>query len=343
MTIRVGVIGCGMISLYHLIAWRRIQGVELAALCDPDLDKARARAAEFGVPKTYSSAESMMESERLDAIDVASPREYHALHVRLAAARGIPVLCQKPLTPSYEESVELAGEVAGRHRLMVHENWRFRPYYRKVKEWLCEGRIGALRGATMKMRGSGFRPDASGRYPALERQPFMRDLPQLLVSEAMIHQLDVLRWLAGPVTVRYAALARVCPEIRGEDRALISMEAASGAPVLLDADAAAAGYPSRVADDLELLGTIGTIRFRDMTLSMASESAPEELSYDFDKTYQASFDGCIGHFVEALRTGRRFETDPTDNLETLRIVDDVYRVAGPIRNVVERAYAESQG
>ena len=49
--------------------------------------------------------------------------------VRLAAQRGLPVLCQKPLAPALQEAIELAAEVKDQTRLMVHENWRFRGYY----------------------------------------------------------------------------------------------------------------------------------------------------------------------------------------------------------------------
>ena len=54
----------------------------------------------------------------------------HAPLVRLAAAKRLPVLCQKPLAPNLQEAIELAAEVEGLTRLMVHENWRFRGYYR---------------------------------------------------------------------------------------------------------------------------------------------------------------------------------------------------------------------
>ena len=64
-------------------------------------------------------------SVELDAVDVAAPREFHAEMVRMAARRGLAVLCQKPLAPTLAEAEALVAEVGGRCRLMVHENWRF--------------------------------------------------------------------------------------------------------------------------------------------------------------------------------------------------------------------------
>lgn len=328
---RIGLIGAGMISRYHLTAWSRSPDDAVVAICDPDLAKARARASEFSVPSVYADAAAMLEREQLDGIDVASSREFHAKHVRMGADRNLTVLCQKPLKPTYDESVRLVQEIAGKCRLMVHENWRFRPFYRLADDWLRQGRIGQLSGATMQVRGSGFRPDVDGRYPALERQPFMRELPQMLISESQIHQLDVLRWLLGPLDVRRAWLGRSCPAIRGEDRAVVAMETADRMPVILDADGAAFGYPPRSADDLEILGTKGAIRFRNMKLSVVDAAGCEEHSYESEPAYQNSFDACIRHFSEALSQGTPFETDPVDNLKTLHLVDSIYRLAGPIR------------
>src|SRR4029078_4154055 len=102
----------------------------LVAVCDPDTARARKRADEFGIPHTYSDAETLLSSQEVDALDVASPRETHAAWVEAAAARGIATLCQKPLTPTLAEADALIAAVAGKSRLMVHENWRFRPCYR---------------------------------------------------------------------------------------------------------------------------------------------------------------------------------------------------------------------
>ena len=68
----------------------------------------------------------------------------HAGIVRMAADRGLAVLCQKPLAPSFAEASALVAQVGDRCRLMVHENWRFRRYYRDLAGMLREGRIGEV-------------------------------------------------------------------------------------------------------------------------------------------------------------------------------------------------------
>src|ERR1700732_446905 len=93
---------------------------------------------------------------------------------RLAATHRLPVLGQKPLAPDLHQAIELAAEVKDQTRLMVHENWRFRGYYRDAAAWLREGRIGDVKQAQLTLLTSGVLPGADGLRPALERQAFLR-------------------------------------------------------------------------------------------------------------------------------------------------------------------------
>lgn len=88
--IRVALAGAGMISWYHLTAWRALgPRVRLVAVCDPDPGRAITRAKEFDIPGVYRDAEAMFAAERIDALDVASPRATHAGWVEAAADRWI--------------------------------------------------------------------------------------------------------------------------------------------------------------------------------------------------------------------------------------------------------------
>src|SRR4051812_46821630 len=98
--LRIGLVGAGMVSRHHLIAWASIPNqARIVAVADPSAENATRRADEFKIPQTYASAEAMLAGCELDAIDIAAPREMHAPLVRLAASKRRPVLCQKPLAP----------------------------------------------------------------------------------------------------------------------------------------------------------------------------------------------------------------------------------------------------
>ncbi|MEP6838920.1 MAG: Gfo/Idh/MocA family oxidoreductase [Bradyrhizobium sp.] len=326
--LRIGLIGAGMVSRHHLIAWANIPDqARVVAVADPSADNAARRATEFEIPATCATAEAMLAATELDAIDIAAPREMHAPLVRLAAKRHLPVLCQKPLAPNLQEATALATEVADQTRLMVHENWRFRGYYRDAAAWLRDGRIGNIKQAQLTLLTSGVLPGPDGLCPALERQPFMRGEWRMLVAEVLIHHLDTLRMLLGPLRVTAARLSRSSDQLIGEDSAVIQLETDSGAAVSVFASFAAHGHPATQVDRLEILGDRGAIRLDGPQLT-CSGASPKEQIYDLAAEYQGSYNRTIAHFVRSLRDNTPFETAPQDNLETLRLVEDCYRLSG---------------
>ena len=326
--LNVALAGAGMISWYHLIGWRNLgERVRLVAVCDPDSDRAVKRAQEFSIPSVYRDGDAMFAAESIDALDVISPRQTHASWVDAAAVRGIDVLCQKPMTPTLAESEALVRRVAGKSRLMAHENWRFRPWYRELKRWIAAGELGELVLARMATITSGLLPDASGLRPLLVREPYTQFEERLMIAEVLIHHLDVMRYLCGELRVIAARGARTVPDVVGETVAAIFLETVSGAPVEVTGTMAAAGYPARPPDSLEIVGSKASATFADSELHLHG-ATPRVQRYDSDRGYQASFDAVIAHFVDCVETGAPFETDPADNLETLRLVEHAYWAAG---------------
>jgi predicted dehydrogenase len=306
-----------------LRAWAALGGrATVAAIADPAAAAARSRASAFAVASVYESVDAMLAHERLDALDVASPRATHAPICRLAARHGLAILCQKPLAPSLDEAEALVADLDG-VRLMVHENWRFRPHYRLIAAWLGEGRAGDVRTVTMSLLTSGLLPDERGALPALVRQPMFATLDRLLVMELLIHLVDTLRYLLGPLTLKSAQLGRSCEMVRGEDRAALALTAANGAAVSLVGDLMAHGHPAEQFDRLEILGTRGAITLQRDRLSCRG-TINEDIPVDLRANYSASYAAAIAHFVDRLANGAPFETGPEDNLETMRIVEGAY-------------------
>lgn len=324
MTLRVALAGAGMIAAHHLPAWRAQAGVAVVGIADPDAARAAARAEAFGIARHFTDPVAMLDALRPDALDIASPRQTHAALVLEAAARGIAVLCQKPLAPDLAAAEALVAAVAGRTRLMVHENWRFRPQYRLLRRWQEDGRIGEVSGLSLAVRSAAFLPDATGALPALVRQPFMAEEKRLMVAESLIHHIDVARWLTGGLTLLAARLQHLTPACRGETAATLMLETRTGAPVVIEGNGCCPGHPPAARDHLDLIGKHGSARFDGQRLSLLGSDSHE---FPHDVAYQASFDACIGHFVDRLRDGGPFETDPMDNLQTLRLVEDAYAKA----------------
>ncbi|HEX7513692.1 MAG TPA: Gfo/Idh/MocA family oxidoreductase [Candidatus Methylomirabilis sp.] len=324
--LRIAFAGAGTISTYHLTGWKQTPGVELVAICDAVLEKARARAIEFGVSRGYADFATMLDKEKPDAVDIVTPVETHAPLARIAADRGVHLMCQKPMAPTLAEAEALVRDVGDRVRFMVHENFRFRPQYVMAREWLEAGRVGDPTHACMTARSSGFL--SLGTTPfLLQRQPYLQAFPRLLIFEALIHHLDVLRFLLGPLMVVSAQVAKINQGLTGEDAASILLRGENGPICVLDGNFSAPGYPALPMDRLEISGTKGTLLFEGDRLSLVGGDEPP-IAFDPQQSYQAGFTNAIQAFVHGLRTGEPFQTDRLDNLETLKLMEFCYVAAG---------------
>jgi D-apiose dehydrogenase len=320
---RIGLAGAGYVSDLHLNAWRNIDGVLVVAICDPDRNRAMAQAKKHHIKKIFTDAADMMASCDLDAVDIAAPREAHVALIRLAALQGIDVLCQKPLAPDVHVARDLANDIGDDIRVMVHENWRFRPYFRQIRTWIDAGRLGSIHQVRITARSCGLLPDDKGVRPALAAQPFMANEPRLLIAELLIHHIDVVRWLFGPLRLTAACAQATQPDLPGETAATLLFENPARVCITVEGNMAVPGAPVRPADGIEVIGEKGTAVLHENTLCLSGQST-QRIDYPEAGTGPASFQGAIAHFVQCLNSGTEFETSLADNLDTLQLVEDAY-------------------
>ncbi|MDP9351801.1 MAG: Gfo/Idh/MocA family oxidoreductase [Chloroflexota bacterium] len=124
--LRFAILGTGYWARYQLAAWREIGSAECVAPYNRTRSRAEAIAAEVGVPHVYDDPKRLLAETRLDFVDVITSVDAHAPMVRLAAAHGLPVICQKPMATSLEEAQEMVRVTEGaRVPFFVHEKWRW--------------------------------------------------------------------------------------------------------------------------------------------------------------------------------------------------------------------------
>jgi myo-inositol 2-dehydrogenase / D-chiro-inositol 1-dehydrogenase len=145
MTIRVGVVGAGVMGAEHArILHGSISGATVTAVADPARDRAHAVAVETGA-RPFSSAEELIASPFVDAVLIASHDGAHADQVAACLELRKPVLCEKPLAPTVQECqalVEQQKAIGGTQLISVGFMRRFHPAYRELKERLAEGAVG---------------------------------------------------------------------------------------------------------------------------------------------------------------------------------------------------------
>lgn len=324
--LRAALVGAGFAAAHHLNGWRAAPGAELVAIADLDVGKARKLGAEFGAPAVYADVEEMLDRERPDALDICAPPEAHATLLEVAAARGVHVMCQKPVALDLPTALAMRDAARrGGVRLMVHENFRFRPWHREIKAILAAGVIGRPRYARSDERyGGTVRTAANPETPwSVARQPRFADCERLLILESAIHQIDVCRFLLGEARSVYTQAMRVGQDVIGEDLVSLSMRFGD-AIVMIERSYAARGYPPppSASEIMTIEGELGALfldREGGVRVEIDHPGERRTLRPEIDRSdaYGRSYAGAIRHFVEALRTGAPFETDIEDNLRTL--------------------------
>lgn len=328
----VAVAGAGYFASYHLDAWSRLDGVRLCAVADPDAIRRELAADRHGIG-TYVGVEEMLDRERPDVIDIVTPPSTHQEIAMLAATRGIHVICQKPVAPTTAEATTLVDAVAGTGvRFMVHENWRWQPWYRTMRRLFDDGVAGEPFSAMFTLRtGDGWMSDAY-----LDRQPYFRDYPRLLLFETGVHFVDTFRFLFGEVRSVYAQTRRHNPEIAGEDAALCVLTFESGTIATLDASRYNAP-PGGAPDPRYTFGTMRIDTSRGHVIlepdglvtwtELGRGPVPVGERPPTDGFAGDSVAALHRHFLDALRSGDPFESEAADYLRTIEVVDACYESA----------------
>jgi D-apiose dehydrogenase len=298
---------------------------------DAEPGRAMLFATKHKLPRAYESAQAALTRERPDFVDIATRPEAHLELTRLAASHQAHVISQKPMAPTLAECVAMceACEQAG-VRLLIHENWRWQPWYREVKRLLDQGVLGH------PVRVSFFWRTGDGRGPEpYTLQPYFKQMRRLLVYETLVHILDTYRYLLGEMTIESCQLGRVNPAIVGEDLAWIQVRFHSGPQGRIDGNRVTGPVPAPVVmGSLVLEGDAATVRLSgDGRLWLAPRDEAERPLSFLPTTTGYRGDSVLAtqtHLLEALRRGQPSESDGRDYLQTVGLVEDCYRLAGPI-------------
>lgn len=323
-------VGTGYFSQFQYEAWNRLENVEIVAVASRDLKKAQEVCNRFNISKAYDCFETMLINEAPDFVDIITPPETHTNFCELAIKHGVHIICQKPLAPTLKESSELVRAIKNSNvRMMVHENFRFQPWHREIKKLLEKNIIGdKLHSINLRMRmGDGWQEDAY-----MNRQPYFREMPKLLIYETGVHFIDVFRFLIGDISEVYSKLRTLNSNIKGEDFAWVNFEFKNGVLGFLDANR----FNENTSEDPRLTfgsiwveGNQGTIRLYDdgsITIQLLGE---KEISHKY-LFQKINFAGdCVyntqEHFINCLVNGDTFETDVETYLDNIVVQDAIYK------------------
>ncbi len=334
--LRIGIIGGGaIVQVAHLPVLRKIKGVDVVAMCDTDLPKARAIASRFGVPNAYDDIEDVLRTDGLDAVVICTPNHLHEAHIMAALDAGLNVLVEKPLAITAQSAQKIIRAVEKQDRLvMVGLNHRYRPDVQIVRSFVQSGELGPVD----SVRGSWhvFRPSRS--------QLGWRQRRELSGGGVMLDLglsiLDLALWLAGtPVPARVSAALDVTREDQGVEQsgsAFVVCE--NGASVFVDVTWHHVGEGERFG--VGLRGGKGTAAINPLKVWKELNGVPVDVSptgsVGRENPFMASYRAEWAHF-QALLAGQATPPNLYEHLMLHKVIDAIYESAARGKDVAIRA------
>jgi D-apiose dehydrogenase len=329
--LKCAVFGCGFWSQFQIGGWLELPNVEIVALYNRTLKRAEEKAAMFGIKHFYDDPELMLRNHpEIDFIDIITDVDTHSKYVELAAKHKKHVICQKPMAPSFaiaKKMMQVTGDAGV--KFYVHENYRWQPQIRRMKQILDSGVIGK------PFRCNSFWNTA---FPLFETQPFLATLKQFALTDQGSHQFDVLRYLFGEVETIYTQIQTINPTIKGEDVAT-SMLGMENGMVCVQQISFSSPLEKEVFPQVLLLveGDKGSVRLDpdyNFAITSGNKTIYEKMTmqkYSWQterlEPEPPAIVACNNNILRDLLGEGKAETTAEDNFETVRLVWAAYESA----------------
>lgn len=318
----LALIGCGFFARNQMHAWAEIAGIEVVAVCDLDRPRAETFARDFGVPHVFDDAARMLDMIAIDAVDIATTVASHRYLVELAAAKGLAIICQKPLAETM---------VAGRAMVtacrdadvafVIHENFRWQRPFLIMREIIKSGRIGAPHFARLSFRHG---------YDNYRNQPYLAQIERFTIMDLGLHLFDLARLFMGEVTTLACTAQHLNRAVRGEDAFTALLLHDSGASTICDCSFQSVRRPEPFPETyVEIEGSKGTLLLgpdyhlvlQDAAGTYPIDCEPQVPAWG-ERPWHCVQDSVIRfqtHFVEVLNGQAEPQPSGADNLKTLAL------------------------
>ena len=320
MTIRIGAAGLGRLGHQHAYNLRfAVPGVELVALCDVNAEKLHATARNWGVARTYTDFDAMINSGGLDAVAIVSPSHLHTRQIAAALEQGLHVFSEKPLGTTVEECriAEAAVEKHPDRVFMLGFMRRYDPSYVYAKKMIGEGRIGK----PILFRGYCQDPESAIRgaiaYAGHSGGQFI---------DMAVHDIDLARWFMGsdPKSIFAIGGCYAHPEFAqykdGDNVAALMHLQNEGMVFLFAGRTAPHGYNV----ETEIIGTRGILRIasvpqKNLVEILDQHGVRRECSQDFLERFGDAYIAEMNEFVRCINAGEKPEVTVYDGTKCTEI------------------------
>lgn len=321
---RVGIIGLGGVAqLIHLPILKKMNDVEVKAVCELNKTKLTTVAEKFNIPYAFTDYHEMLEKVELDAIIIATPTHLHKEIALDCISHSIPLLIEKPVAPTLLDAEAIAQAATKNNVLaMVGMNMRFRPDAMLLKSIVGSGEIGDILYVksswlrTQSSEGKWFtKKHESGGGVIFDLGIVMLDLALWILDFPDVHSVSTKNFETLNVGVEDSSLSF----IRCDRNYIIALETS-----WLLASA-------KDSFSLEILGTKGNASLTPLKIFKKIESSVIDMSPSKSDNaaslFKRSYENELKSFIGAVRGLNPLLSPATEALPRMKVIEAMYSSA----------------
>lgn len=315
--IKIGLIGVGGMGGIHFKLLQAHPQVELVGACDID-PKVQTKIRETEAIRVYSDYKALIDTEKPEAVIIATPPHLHPEQALYALDRGLYVLLEKPMAVDVSAAKQVYAAANG--RLMMAFSLRFHGLFQRVRSYLNE--LGPL----------AFQWQiALGRMPRNSWVEFKRKSGGM-VNENAVHALYVFLWYAGAVKEVSAQLRRLGQDREIEDTAVVKLVHENGATSML-LQTWAAQHRLRNWGLQAERGTVTVDGYLGGPYKISQSEMEIIEEGEFKEPVEEMYSRQLNHFVECVLGNQRPLITEEDGLHIQRVVEAIHLSAAEQRPV----------
>ena len=314
--LKIAVIGTGLVGSFHAETFFRNPNSELIAVCDINKEKVNKIANRFKC-KAYNEFESLINTEKLDAISIATPEQIRIAPALLAIEKGLQILLEKPLGRNLEDIENLVNKIKNHNKLIsvnfiLHED----PRYKLMKEKIKNNEIGEIVSCYARRRGNRF---------GIEIYAPWTDL----ISSTLIHDIQMVMSInnSKPERIYAEAVIRECAKFNSHDAVMSLIKFTDGSIASFETSwVLPKNQPEPLDPALHVVGDKGSIIIEGSSMGMQIQTEKSYMKPDIANwpIIDSKVEGCLKRnldkFIEDCVYDNRPEVDLIKAYEVEKIV-----------------------
>ena len=304
--LKIAVIGTGLVGSFHAETFFRNPNSELIAVCDIDKEKVNKIANRFKC-KAYNEFESLINTEKLDAISIATPEQIRIAPALLAIEKGLKILLEKPLGRNLEDIENLVNKIKNHNKLIsvnfiLHED----PRYKLMKEKIKNNEIGEIVSCYARRRGNRF---------GIEIYAPWTDL----ISSTLIHDIQMVMSInnSKPERVYAEAVIRECAKFNSHDAVMSLIKFTDGSIASFETSwVLPKNQPEPLDPAFHVIGDKGSIIIEGSSMGMQIQTEKSYMKPDIANwpIIDSKVEGCLKRNLDKFIEDCVYDNQPDVDL-----------------------------